>query len=129
MGIQSFLQKITSSAPSRLLSNKGLLLCILIFTINLGHAQTLSTPQREFHAAANLIAQKTANVYKLLRLGKEKVPTILTKNKTLSKNLPETEKNTTASIKSFAQSEAQYIAVNVLALPDNANLEESGTQK
>jgi hypothetical protein len=127
MGRQTFLQKNNLSGSKWLPSFVGLiLLCTHIFLTNLAYGQ--GTSEKEFHAAATLITQKTANSYQLLRLGNNKVPAMLTCNRSHAK-LPENERNSEVSVRNFAQTEAKYIATNVLGLSENAQLEESGTQK
>jgi hypothetical protein len=100
-----------------------------LFSINEGvKAQTIV--QKELANVASLIAKQTDNTYRIIRLGSNKSPAILTVNQSIVlRTIPQEQRNDISSVRNFAANEAKYVAANALALPESANLKEIGTAR
>ncbi|MFI5263920.1 MAG: hypothetical protein ACHQM6_05340, partial [Candidatus Kapaibacterium sp.] len=87
-------------------------------------------PEKEFSQTASRIAKLTGNSYRLVRLGIDKTPAILSASSTPGKAaLSESVRNDIVAVGNFAKSEALFVAANALALPESAELVERGTAK
>ena len=105
---------------------RGIIVVAVFFTSLSVKAQSIS--QKEFQSAASRITRKTDNTYNLIRLGNNKTPAILIVNRSVAiKAIPEPERKDIFAVRNFALVEAQYVAANILALPESAFLSETGT--
>ena len=105
---------------------RGIVVVTVIFTSIEMRAQNAS--QKEFLSASSAITGKTDNTYNLIRLGNSKTPGILTVNNSgVLRTIPESQRNDVSAIRNFSLNEAHYIAENVIGLPENARLIETGT--
>jgi hypothetical protein len=89
-----------------------------------------TSANQEFHSSSVLISHQTHNTYKLVRIGSNNYPSILSVNKSaITRKLSAADRNDIAAVRIFAGNEASYIAANALALPITASLVETGTLK
>ncbi len=118
------------------MNGRSIILCALrssflasaFFTFNAVKAQNAS--QKELQISASNISRKTGNAYNLICLGNNKTPGILTINRTNAiKAIPYEQRNNLEAVRNFALIEAQFVASNVLALPENSQLIGTGNSR
>jgi len=90
-------------------------------------AKAQSIVPNEFKSFTSQISKQTQNSYRLIRLGSNKVPSILSSTTFNQRSIPELQRNDISSVQIFARNEAEFIAKNALTLPATASLVEKGT--
>ncbi len=83
---------------------------------------------RNFFSAASQVSKQTQDSYRLVRLGSNNTPAILSPNPQ-NRFLLEAERTDFSHVQAFALSEAQYLAQNALGLPKSAQIVENGTSR
>jgi len=114
-------------------SNLGIIIFSLSFTASGVMSQTVSesaAASKEFRTVSALVSNQTSNTYRLVRIGSNNAPAILTVNKSaITRRLSQTERSDISAVRAFAGNEARYIGSNALTLPTTATLEETATLK